>query len=185
MKHAQKHRLRQKIRQQRRALPRTKQHRLAQQLAQKAIRQPTFRRAQRIAVYLPFDGEVDTHAIIQAAWQANKHVFIPIVPKQGRRLAFWHYQPHTHCRTNRYGIREPLTTQRCFLNQLMLIYVPLVAFDDQNYRLGMGGGFYDATLAKLPAWRLPKRIGLAYAFQRHNPVPREAWDQPLHRVLHI
>lgn len=183
--HTQKHHLRQQIRQQRRALSPATQQRYAQQLAKRVVRQKSFRQAKKIALYLPFDGEIDPQTIIQTAWRMGKKVFIPIVPKHGRQLAFWQYQPHTRCIKNRFGIKEPVKTRRCFLKQLSRVYVPLVAFDAQHYRLGMGGGFYDATFANHSTWHLPKRIGLAYAFQQRKALPREPWDQPLHRVVKI
>ena len=64
--------------------------------------------------------------------------------------------------------------------------MPLVAFDAQGNRLGMGGGFYDASLAYLRtrrAFRKPKLIGVAYDFQHVATLPNELWDVPLDAVL--
>ena len=53
-------------------------------------------------------------------------------------------------------------------------------------RLGMGGGYYDTSLAYLRTRRLfrkPKLIGVAYDFQRVAMLPSEPWDVPLDAVL--
>ena len=62
-----------------------------------------------------------------------------------------------------------------------LIVAPGLAFDRNGVRLGMGGGYYDRLLA-LPRHRDSLRIGLAYAFQIVDSLPREAWDVPVHAV---
>ncbi len=56
----------------------------------------------------------------------------------------------------------------------------------QGYRLGMGGGYYDATLAFMQhrrGWRKPRLVGLAYECQRVDTLPHEPWDMPLDAVL--
>ena len=49
---------------------------------------------------------------------------------------------------NKFGIWEPkLNVQNVLpLDELDILFTPLVAFDKQGNRLGMGGGFYDRTL---------------------------------------
>ena len=61
-----------------------------------------------------------------------------------------------------------------------MIGLPLVAFDERGNRLGMGGGFYDRTLAfsRRPGQK-PVLIGCAYAFQEIRMLPAESWDIPL------
>ncbi len=62
-----------------------------------------------------------------------------------------------------------------------LIIAPGLAFDRNGIRLGMGGGYYDRLLA-LPRHAASRRIGLAFAFQFVDSLPREAWDMPVHAV---
>ena len=66
-----------------------------------------------------------------------------------------------------------------------VILLPLLAFDRQGRRLGAGGGWYDASLAFLrevsrPA--TPLLVGIGYAFQEVEAIPREPWDVDLDYV---
>ena len=64
--------------------------------------------------------------------------------------------------------------------------MPLVAFDSSGHRLGMGGGYYDASLAVLQMrshWHKPRLVGLAHEFQRIDHLAVDEWDVPLHGIL--
>ena len=67
----------------------------------------------------------------------------------------------------------PPAAARRSANELDIIFLPLVGWDEFGNRLGMGGGFYDRTLAGV---RQPLLVGLAHDCQRAERVPREAWD---------
>ena len=65
---------------------------------------------------------------------------------------------------------------------LDLVFAPLVAFTPQGERLGMGGGFYDRTLARrrhFRFWRRPRVFGLALELQKREWLPTEPWDVAL------
>ena len=69
-------------------------------------------------------------------------------------------------------------------NQLDIICTPLVAFDKQGHRLGMGGGYYDRTLAPWFHYKSgPKPIGLAHSCQEVEQLPVESWDVPLPKIV--
>ncbi len=64
--------------------------------------------------------------------------------------------------------------------------MPLVGFDADCNRLGMGGGFYDRTLDYLRwhrAWNRPRLIGLAHACQQVARIEPQPWDIPLEAVV--
>ena len=85
---------------------------------------------------------------------------------------------------NQFGILEPpLNVQEILpTEKLDIIFTPLVAFDKQGNRLGMGGGFYDRTLQD---WRSKNFIpvGLAHQCQQIEALPVESWDIPLFDIL--
>ncbi len=70
--------------------------------------------------------------------------------------------------------------------ELDALILPLLAFDTQGQRLGMGGGFYDRSLAALRhrrRWRRPRLLGVAHGFQEVSELPREPWDVPLDGIV--
>lgn len=181
--------LRRHIRHQRRALSEGQRHAHAELLAHHFSGHAWFRRAQRIAAFLPNDGEQDPTPLIETAWERGKQVFLPVLNRlYGNRLWFFPYTPETRLAPNRFGILEPpikpFTPVPVWT--LDLVLTPLVAFDANGNRLGMGGGYYDRTFAFLrhnPRHK-PRLLGVAHDLQHTNQtLPRQAWDVPLQGVL--
>lgn len=181
--------IRQHMREQRRGLSETQRRSRALQLSAGLARSRLFRNSRHIALYLASDGEIDPCRLIEAAWRLGKQCYLPVLGlRPGNRLWFIPYHPNTRLVNNRFGIPEPVHARRQRLLKphcLDLILMPLVAFDQQGNRLGMGGGFYDRTLSFLRHrrnWRKPRLIGLAYEFQRIEQLPQQNWDVPLDAV---
>ena len=181
--------IRNQIRQQRSELTHAQQLDAAGLLTTQLVASPLFKNSQRIAFYLPNDGEMDVTPLISLAWTYNKQCFLPVLGlRNSRKMWFAPYLPDTNLITNRFGIPEPQHkhSARLFKAQsLDLILMPLVAFDNKGHRLGMGGGFYDRTLQFLlhrQQWMKPRLIGTAYAFQEVPQLDNEPWDVPLHGI---
>ncbi|WJW75872.1 5-formyltetrahydrofolate cyclo-ligase [Thiohalobacter sp. IOR34] len=180
--------IRQQVREQRRALSPREREAAAWALADELGRQRLFRNARHLAAYLAVDGEMDPLPLMLRAWEMGKQVYLPVlIPVGGNRLWFAPYQPGDPLTPNRFGIPEPLRAarQRIPPQRLDLVLTPLVAFDEQGHRLGMGGGFYDRSFAYLRRhrhWLRPHLVGLAYDFQRRPALPAADWDVPLSAV---
>jgi 5-formyltetrahydrofolate cyclo-ligase len=172
--------LRQHIRQQRRQLSRARQSRAAQQVCLRIMRTPWWRSAKYIAFYWPADGELSLLPLLRWSLRRGKHCYLPLV--RGKELEFRRFQPGQTLRRNRYGIPEPTGTQAWAAQQLDVILLPLVAFDEHCNRLGMGAGFYDRALAATGD-SSPLRIGVAYQLQKFPQLPIDPWDVPLHAVV--
>lgn len=143
----------------------------------------------RVAVYWPFDGELDTTPIIIHAWSVRAQILLPVVSVLDKlRLGFAPLNPETDLKLDRYGIPTPQSSPGSVLTvqQIDLILLPLVAFDRHGSRLGMGAGHYDATVGYLRGrccWRRPRLIGVGYSFQEVESVPLDAWDLVMHGVV--
>jgi len=177
--------LRKTIRQRRNALSDTKQVETGLALTQSLSSHKKIQQASRIAIYLSNDGELSTDSFIAWCWQNNKEVYLPVVhPFSSGNLLFLRYQAETQLISNRYGILEPKldVTKVIPLAELDIICTPLVAFDTSGARLGMGGGFYDRSLAH---WQQTKLypLGLAHDCQLVESVPMESWDVPLPEII--
>jgi len=173
----------------RRSLGQLERERAAQSLAQHLYTSRLFLRSARIALYLPMDGEIDPTLLIERARGMNKQYFLPVLnPLTPGRLWFAPYGEDEPLHCNRFNIPEPAIKGKHMVPAwaLDLILSPLVAFDAQGNRLGMGGGFYDRTLAFLARrrhWRKPRLLGLAYEFQKVATLHREPWDVPLQGIV--
>lgn len=180
---------RRQLRARRRALDPRERERRSAALSRHLFNQPLFRNSRHIAVYLPSDGEVETTAIIEYAWEMGKLVYLPVlVPFLHNRLWFSRYDPDTLLVRNRFGIGEPRAVhrQRVLTHALDLVLTPLVGFDAEGNRLGMGGGFYDRSfgfLGRRRHWHKPRLVGLAYDFQQLPQLPAQPWDVPLTAVV--
>lgn len=181
--------LRQQLRTARKLLTITQRETASEQLSLHFCQHPLFQQAQHIACYLSNDGEIDPIVIMQKIWQLGKICYLPTLdPRQTKQIYFVRYQPGDPLNPNRYKILEPIPdpVKTHLPNELDLILVPLVGFDDQGNRLGMGGGFYDRTFAFLkPPCKIkkPRLIGLAYELQKVDHLPVAAWDIPMHAVV--
>lgn len=147
----------------------------------------TFRSCRRLAAYIANDGELDPVYIIENALRMKKQVYLPVLSPFQQRLYFAPYDADSGLRRNCFGIPEPVCSPRLWLKprQLDLILLPLVAFDDSGNRLGMGGGFYDRTLAYVKSHehaRKPRLVGLAHELQRSDALAVNHWDVPVDMI---
>ena len=177
--------LRQQIRKTRANLTALQQQQAEDSITQQALELIEERNAQHIALYISFDGEISTDKLIKILWAQGKQVYLPVLhPFNPNHLLFLRYLPDIPMLKNKFGIWEPkLNVQNVLpLDELDILFTPLVAFDKQGNRLGMGGGFYDRTLQH---WQKSSFIpvGLAHQCQQVEQLPTEAWDMPLHQIL--
>lgn len=177
--------LRQQIRKTRVNLTALQQQQAEDSITQQALAFIEERNAQHIALYISFDGEISTDKLIKILWAQGKQVYLPVLhPFNPNHLLFLRYLPDIPMVKNKFGIWEPkLNVQNVLpLDELDILFTPLVAFDKQGNRLGMGGGFYDRTLQN---WQNSSFIpvGLAHQCQQVEQLPTEAWDVPLHQIL--
>ena len=177
--------LRQQIRKTRANLTALQQQQAEDSITQQALAFIEERNAQHIALYVSFDGEISTDKLIKILWAQGKQVYLPVLhPFNPNHLLFLRYLPDTPMLKNKFSIWEPkLNVQNVLpLDELDILFTPLVAFDKQGNRLGMGGGFYDRTLQHWQKYSFIP-VGLAHQCQQVEQLPTEAWDVPLHRIL--
>ncbi len=138
-----------------------------------------FAAGKRVALYLPFDRETDTTALLGAARRRRIDLFVPVVID--RRRALMRFYPLVgKLRRGAFGLSVPQRLRHPVAPRwLHLIVVPLVGVDGGGRRLGMGGGFYDRALSFRRHLRHqlgPHVVGLAFDVQRTGEPFAEAWD---------
>lgn len=177
--------IRTRVRHLRRNLTTEQQLNAANQAAILAMNFAPVQQAHKVALFLSFDGELNTQPLIAELRHRGKQVYLPVLhPFSTGQLLFIRYDASTPLTPNRLGIPEPPLDIRnlATLRDLDVLMVPLVAFDAQGQRLGMGGGFYDRTLQNWPQHGLLP-VGLAHDCQQVEALPGADWDVPLPVII--
>ncbi|WGE91473.1 5-formyltetrahydrofolate cyclo-ligase [Actinobacillus genomosp. 1] len=139
--------------------------------------------AEHIALYLPFNCEISPLPLLKQLQRQNKFLYLPILhPFVKGHLLFQQYDKETAFTTHKFGMQQPKLDVRKVkpLNEIEMIFTPLLACDKTGNRLGYGGGFYDRTLALATE---AISVGLAYPFQFIEKLPTERWDIPLNHLI--
>lgn len=183
-----KNHLRKKLRDARNNLSHHEQREAAVAMAKHVTRSRAYRSSKRVALYFAADGEISTDKLMVRIWQSGRKCYLPVLSYlMGERLWFAPVEHDSKFLINRFGIPEPVVASRKLVDarQLDLILMPLVGFDSNGNRLGMGGGFYDRTLAfqnHRQNWIRPRLIGLAHDCQHVDELETNPWDVPMHAV---
>ncbi|MFC0402652.1 5-formyltetrahydrofolate cyclo-ligase [Paraburkholderia rhizosphaerae] len=137
----------------------------------------------RVGFYWPLEGEFDARGAI-ATWLAlddTREACLPVVMQRHAALAFHAWTPDMLMKVGEHRIPVPATARDLVPE---LVFVPCVGFDEDGYRLGYGGGYYDRTLA---GWRVagvaPIAIGVAFEACKSAALPREPHDLPLDAII--
>lgn len=190
--------IRQAVRAKRRALSIEDQQIAANKLSQTLIALPQLLAAKTVALYIANDGEIALTPFIAWCWRQGKQVALPVIhPFSKGHLLFLRYDSTTQLIANQFNINEPKLSVEDVIpfSQIDAILTPLVAFDQRGGRLGMGGGFYDRTLANWHAQAQQNQshsatsnhllypLGVAHDCQEIAAVPIDEWDIPLPKII--
>lgn len=137
---------------------------------------------QCISGYLAIGDEIDILPVLKALREDGKTCLLPVVTGNAQPLIFRVWEPGAPLEKGPLNTRHPARGAEATDPDILL--VPLLAFDKTGYRLGWGGGFYDRTLAGYQQQgRAVTSIGVAYAAQEVDHVPRDDYDVPLDWVV--
>ena len=134
--------------------------------------------ANKIALYWSVNCEISTNSLISYFLKEGSECFLPVISgdKESKFLEFSFYKRESPLIKNRFGIPEPSESKFVDLNEIDIVFLPCVCFDSRGNRIGMGGGYYDKTLSKLPDKRNTQLIMLAYDFQEVESCLPEKHD---------
>ena len=175
--------LRRELRQRRRDLPAATRIAAANALADRLLALPFLPSSGFVAGYWAMDGEIGLHAFQMRLPPALTYCLPLLHADQSLRFSPW--RAGAPLVTNRFGIPEPDIDPDDALpaSEMAMLVLPLVGFDAHGARLGMGGGWYDRSLAfhharPAPPWL----VGAGFAVQQVDALPLEAWDVRLDAV---
>lgn len=154
------------------SLPQTSHN--SSQICQRIIANHLKDKNLHIGIYLPFGNEVNLKAL-------NKHflkLYIPSV--QGKCMQFQAWTKSTTINTHPLGMQQPAFDIELRRTHLDICFLPLLGFDNQGNRLGMGGGYYDRYFENLSDTLL---IGVAHDCQQVDTLPHDDWDVKLDGIV--
>jgi 5-formyltetrahydrofolate cyclo-ligase len=154
-------------------------------ICERIVHAHEFMSCKTIACYLPINDEVDPTAVIERAWRAKKRVFSPVTDGRGNMI-FRQLIRDTELERNRFGLWEPISGPSIAAKAIDVVVTPVVAFDNQCHRVGMGGGYFDRFfhfLKHRQKWLRPKLIGVAFDCQKVEKIAPNPWDIQLYQVI--
>ena len=177
--------LRRWLRAQRRAITGAARRDAARQVARRIDAARWLQPGRRIGLYLAMPDELDTTALLELARARGCRIAVPrITSVRHNRMRFENLQGPL--RRGAFGIREPGRGSLCPARTIDVVFMPLVGFDPEGNRIGMGRGFYDrffAHRARMQHWRRPLLVGLAYDEQCVPALHPAAHDVPLDALV--
>jgi 5-formyltetrahydrofolate cyclo-ligase len=134
-----------------------------------------------VSAYLPIDDELDPLPLLRAALDRGHAACVPVVQAKAQPLRFRDWAPDTPLVAGAFGVSVPPESAPERVPDVL--FVPLLGFDRQGFRMGYGAGFYDRTLAGLRARGSILAIGIGYAGQEVDAVPIGPHDQALDWIV--
>ncbi|HEX7883003.1 MAG TPA: 5-formyltetrahydrofolate cyclo-ligase [Afipia sp.] len=134
-----------------------------------------------VAGYSPINSELDPFPLMQALAAKGAVLALPVVIAREHALVFRVWEPQEGLVRGPFGIFQPSSDADEVDPDIVL--VPLAAFDRAGHRIGYGRGYYDRTLQDLRAMKKITVIGVAFAVQEIETVPRLPHDEQLDCVL--
>ena len=134
-----------------------------------------------VSGFWPIKDEIDIRPLMIELHNVGCQLALPVVQGRGKPLLFRAWRPGDPLEQGVFGTLQP-SAKRETLEPDALI-VQMLACDEEGWRLGYGGGFYDRTLLGLRARRRVTAVGVGFNAQLVDDVPHGAVDQRLDWLL--
>ena len=132
-----------------------------------------------IGGYYPINSEIGCLDILEKLEKKNFKISLPVT-KKNKNMDFYEWSFQDSLKVSYQGIPEPNTKKKVFPD---ILIVPLVGFDDNKFRLGYGGGFYDRYISKILNLKKIITVGFAFSFQEVKNIPINKYDKKLDFIL--
>ena len=129
----------------------------------------------KVGGYFPINYEINCLEILKKLENSGCKISLPITRK-GNKMDFYEWSFKEPLSVGKIGIPEPFTKKKIYPDILL---VPLLAFNNQKFRLGYGGGYYDRYIQKIKKIKKILIIGIAFSFQEVARLPISKYDKKL------
>lgn len=151
------------------------------EIANQLFADELWKEANTIGITVSNYPELDTYQIIRKAWEQKKRVVVPKCHPKEKQMSFHELNQFTQLESVYYGLLEPIEalTNKVDKVEIDLLIVPGLAFTNEGYRLGFGGGYYDRFLPDYKG----STLSLAFPFQLKEKLPIEKHDIPVQKII--
>ncbi len=126
-----------------------------------------------IGIYWPLKGEVDIRFIKEIS---NQKVALPSSSKnKGIR---YHHWSNNQIELDSNNIPAPMGDKAISASDISILFVPAMAIDQEGYRLGYGGGYFDRLRQRDLWFSIPSFVVISNNCISKEPLPRDKWDVP-------
>ncbi|ASN05230.1 5-formyltetrahydrofolate cyclo-ligase [Virgibacillus necropolis] len=145
------------------------------------IQSDLWKKSSSIGITISQGFEWNTKTIIDTAWKEDKQVSVPKCDPSIKALTFYQLKTYEQLEVVYYNLKEPDPSISKFIekNQLDLLIVPGLVFDQKGYRIGFGGGYYDRFLKDFSN----TTVSLVSNDQLTQEIPREEFDLPVDYIV--
>ncbi len=131
-----------------------------------------------VSLYWPLRGEPDLRDWLDAILNRGALCALPVVVEKNAPMIFRTWRPGEPVVRGFWNI--PVPEQGAIVTPDVVL-APVVGFDEQRFRLGYGGGYFDRTLASLTT--KPYVIGVGYAQARMKTIYPLEHDIPMDAIV--
>jgi len=181
LRHRAKRELRKRLRAVRRAVPKDARRDRSRRVCERVLDLAAFESATVIAGYVAMGGEVDPRGVLERAWSDGRVVALPRVDWERGSMDLARAPDDGPLEESGMGFMQPTSDAPVVdPDGVSIVLVPSVALSEDGWRLGMGKGYYDRLLPRIPR---ALRVGLGFEFQLLAEVPHTAGDERMDVVV--
>ena len=135
-----------------------------------------------ISIFQAYNNEINTNDLIKFLISKNFSISLPCINDESDEMLFREWNGTDQLISGKYGILEP--NQNNKIAYPSVLFIPLLAFDENGNRLGYGGGYYDKYIDAHDTENMHLlKIGVGYSFQKIYEVPNNINDKKLNWIL--
>ncbi len=142
-----------------------------------------YRDAKDIFAFVSFKNEVMTHDFIKTAITAGKNIYVPIIDEEKKIMEITKLNDFSELAPGFFGVLEPSPEYIRISDPSVLdmVITPGVVFDENGYRIGYGGGYYDKFFSTLDTSVL--KVGICFEEQVVKSFPHDEYDIPINMII--
>ena len=151
-------------------------------IARKILAMPEIKKADKLFLFYPLEGEINLLPIAEYAWREGKSVGFPLCEDKDGIMTFRKVGSLDELVDGSFGTKEPRSEAEEIFPENAVIFLPALAIDKKGYRLGYGKGYYDRYLAK-HAELNPLTVGVIYKELLFDKLPHDEYDVACDKII--